>query len=414
MSAIKRVTITSSSPLEDVGILLHVLSILGPEHHLFISAVSKPWAESYERVDSVQMLGLAYYYSIDAPLLTVKSQTTLASAAFESASRVRLAYQSGLRSEGQNGHLQRITGRAADVATLQVAHGLGLDLGGVAEATLGAAEAASVPKLQFLHTELGCPLHEDITYYAAQCGSEGVLRWLKEHGVTFTAITCRGAAAGAHLHVLQILRDEGCEWDATTCTAAAKRGHLAVLQWLHEQGCPWHAATICGDAAESGSIEMLRYLREQGCEYNEDTTTAAALKGQLAVCQYLMAEQCPVDEFACDNAAGDGFPDIVRFLHESGCPWDAGTSCTRAAGSGNIDILQYLKQQGATFDAGSMSAAAQRGHTHVCQYLRAEQCAWDTTACDNAAGGGHVDTLRWLHEQGCPWNIHSARFLAAR
>ena len=28
-------------------------------------------------------------------------------------------------------------------------------------------------------------------------------------------------------------------WDNETCRAAAEGGHLAVLQWARRQGCPW-------------------------------------------------------------------------------------------------------------------------------------------------------------------------------
>jgi hypothetical protein len=148
-----------------------------------------------------------------------------------------------------------MAGKIADVPTLQAARALGLQLTGAV--LIGAAEAASMPiaKLQWLHTEQGCALPDNISYYAAVSGTIDTLRWLKEHGVAFTVETCKGAAAGAHLHVLQYLRAEGCERGISVCTAAAKMGHLSTLKWLHEQGCPWNVERICGDAAESGSIE---------------------------------------------------------------------------------------------------------------------------------------------------------------
>jgi hypothetical protein len=51
--------------------------------------------------------------------------------------------------------------------------------------------------------------------------------------------TCRGAAWGGHLAVLQWLRANGCPWDEAACGAAARRGHLVVLQWLRANGCQW-------------------------------------------------------------------------------------------------------------------------------------------------------------------------------
>jgi hypothetical protein len=414
MSSEKRAEVSRKCHLDDVVILLHVLNMLGPGHHLFISAVSKAWKESYETVASVQMAGLTDDYDAAATNWRITHETTLFSAVFESASRVRLAYQSGMRTEGQNGHLQQIAGRVADVVALRVAHGLGLDLRGFAETTLGAAEAASMPTLQYLHTELGCPLHADTTFYAARFNSMEMLNWLKEHGVAFTASACRGAAAGGQVHLLQFLRKQRCRCDDTTCRAAGKHGQLPALRYLHEQGFFWQAASICGDAAESGSIETLLYLREEGCHYSADTLTAAAMRGQLAVCQFLVGEHCPRDAGACAAAARGGHLEIVRFLQDSGCPWHPVTICIGAAESGNLELLHHLGQQGGVFCERAMRAAAARGYTHICQYLRAEVCPWDTSACSSAASGGHISTLRWLHEHGCPWDAQSLRRSAAQ
>jgi hypothetical protein len=309
--------------------------------------------------------------------------------------------------------MKRIAGRVADLDTLRAAHELGLQL--TEEVLFGAAQSLqfSANKLQWLHTEHGCELFDEISDYAARSGSVETLKWLKARGIVFSAITCEAGAAGAHLHVLQYLREEGCEWDSIVCSAAAQSGHLAVLQWLHEQGCPWYADYICSDAAETGCMEMLLYLRQQGCDYNEQTMAGAAGRGQLSMCQYLVAERCRCDADACEDAARGGHLETVRFLRESGCPWDATAVCEGAAWSGNIELLQYLKQQGCTFNAAVISTAAQRGHLHVCQYLRAEQCPWNAEACSNAAHGRHVDTLRWLHEQGCPLAISEIGWTAA-
>jgi hypothetical protein len=62
----------AASPLDDAGILLQVLNILGPGQHIFISAVSNLWRESYEKVDSVQMAGIIADYDDNAVLHTIK------------------------------------------------------------------------------------------------------------------------------------------------------------------------------------------------------------------------------------------------------------------------------------------------------------------------------------------------------
>jgi hypothetical protein len=235
MPSSKRTAVGAASPLEDAGILLHILSIVGPGQHLFISAVSRAWRESYSRAGSVQMPGITEDYDDIADLRTIGSLTTVYSAVFAPAASVILAHECGLAFDNKN--LHRIAGRVADISVIRAVQELGLQL--TDEVLIGAAEAASVPKLQWLHTQQGCLLPQGICDWAAKSGSIDLLRWLKEHGSEFEFSNCEGAAFGAHQHVLQYLHDEGCEWDDSACSGAARNGHLKVLQWLHEQGCPW-------------------------------------------------------------------------------------------------------------------------------------------------------------------------------
>jgi hypothetical protein len=385
------------------------VDFLGPGHHLFISAVSRAWKESYRQIASVEVAALTYGYDCAALQHTATSQTTLYSSIFASASRVMLAFKCGLAFDTRK--IQRIAGRTAALATLYAAHKLGLPL--TSPVLVGAAVDASVPKLEWLHVDQRRRLPDDISCYAARSGSVSTLVWLKKHGCRYRSSTCVGAAAGAHMDVLEYLRDERCAWDEDTCSAAAKNGHLTTLLWLFEQECPYQPYDICDEAAESGSIETLHFLRQEGCAYTESTMVSAAMRGHLHVCQFLMAEHCPCGASACAAAAERGHLETVRFLHESGCPWNADTICIQAVMSGDIDVLQYFKQQGCVLSEAVMSTAAQRGDLHICQYLRAEQCPWDSTACGNAAREGHLSTLRWLHEQGCPWDVQALRRQAA-
>jgi hypothetical protein len=73
MAAIKRATAMLNSPLDDPGILLQILNILGPGHHLLISAVSKAWRESYKMVDSVH---IESFNDKRAPRLTITWRTS--------------------------------------------------------------------------------------------------------------------------------------------------------------------------------------------------------------------------------------------------------------------------------------------------------------------------------------------------
>jgi hypothetical protein len=74
MPTTKLAEIGAAAPLDDAGILLHVLNNLGPG--LFISAVSKAWRDSYVKVASVQMAGLNQYYEQQADLYDICSHTT--------------------------------------------------------------------------------------------------------------------------------------------------------------------------------------------------------------------------------------------------------------------------------------------------------------------------------------------------
>jgi hypothetical protein len=71
MPTTKLAEIGAAAPLDDAGILLHVLNNLGPG--LFISAVSKAWRDSYVKVASVQMAGLNHYYEQQADLHNICS-----------------------------------------------------------------------------------------------------------------------------------------------------------------------------------------------------------------------------------------------------------------------------------------------------------------------------------------------------
>eukprot|EP00953_Heterococcus_sp_UTEX-ZZ885_P004770 3062-Heterococcus_DN1.PRE.2 len=323
MSSNKRAFVGVVSPLEDAGILLHVLNILGPGHHLFVSAVSKAWRESYRKIANVQIPDLTSDYDEEPFLITVIQEETLFSAVFASASRVNLAFTHGLPFDDLS--LQRIAGRVADIPVLQAARELGLAF--TEELLVGAAEAALVPKLQWLHIAQGCRLRQGLTCFAARSGSTSMLRCLKEHGCVYSTNTCEGAAAGGHQHVLQFLRDQGCEWDESACSAAAEHGHLSTLKWLHEHGCPWDADEICDDAAQSGSTELLTYLSSKG------VTSVPALWLLLHGVGVLL------------SATAGGHLETLRFLHETGFPWNPARICEAAAVSGKLELLHYVKQQ---------------------------------------------------------------------
>eukprot|EP00953_Heterococcus_sp_UTEX-ZZ885_P024633 13463-Heterococcus_DN1.PRE.1 len=112
MSSKKRGAASATSPLEDAGILLHVLQILGPGQHLLISAVSKAWRDIYARVPEVTMAQLTHSYDDQAFPCTIDSQTTLCSALFASATSFNWACACGLDLESDSiESIERVAGR---------------------------------------------------------------------------------------------------------------------------------------------------------------------------------------------------------------------------------------------------------------------------------------------------------------
>eukprot|EP00588_Corethron_pennatum_P016774 CAMPEP_0194310216 /NCGR_PEP_ID=MMETSP0171-20130528/7142_1 /TAXON_ID=218684 /ORGANISM="Corethron pennatum, Strain L29A3" /LENGTH=270 /DNA_ID=CAMNT_0039063719 /DNA_START=158 /DNA_END=970 /DNA_ORIENTATION=+ len=107
---------------------------------------------------------------------------------------------------------------------------------------------------------------ESTSIIGAGCGRKD---WVERGGV-FDELTCRAAAMGGQLRVLQWLRQRGCPWNSLTCGEAARYGHLEVLRWARGAGCPWDEDT-CYYAARGGHVEVLRWALEHGCLYDPRT-----------------------------------------------------------------------------------------------------------------------------------------------
>jgi hypothetical protein len=350
MSCSKRGAASPTSSLEDAGILLHVLQILGPGQHLLISAVSKAWRDIYARVPEVTMAQLTHSYDEQAFPCTIDSQTTLCSALFASATSFNWACACGLDLDSDSiESIERVAGRVADVPTLRAAHELGLQL--TDAVLIGTAESLAVLKLQWLHVEQARPLPADICSHAARRGSIDMLRCLKEHGSVFEASNCAGAAAGGHQHVLQYLRDEGCEWDWSACSAAAKHGHLAVLKWLREQGCPWEWDEICGDAAL-----CLMMSNSSSSSQNSSLRRSTSYKSVVASVSRLQL------------AISSGF-DIERKTNKCYNSYRVAFAAGKYA---DKEVLLWLKAH----------------HTVL----------WGESICGGAIKAGRLDMLKWLHD----------------
>jgi hypothetical protein len=103
-------------------ILQRILSFVGPGHWHFLSTVSTWVREDYRNVDSMQVPA----YCTSTQTVICFAQMTLYSSIFTSASRVKLAHESGLDCKAVK--YEYAAGRHADTTTLAAAHELGMDL----------------------------------------------------------------------------------------------------------------------------------------------------------------------------------------------------------------------------------------------------------------------------------------------
>jgi hypothetical protein len=326
---------------------------------LFVSAVCKPWQESYAR---------AVAKSSRAP------NETLYIAAFESASRILVAIH-GYKFifDDKNSYL---AGLHADAKTLRRAFALGMPMNS-AVAT-GAAESGRLSTLQCAHSLEKCPLPNNIAAIAARLGDIAMLAWLLSIGHKLQGGTMKAALAAGNINVLDFLHEKECQLDGFAYDNAA---NAEVAQWLYvRKGMSGRVELQRANytAAEQGKLDILHWTREKNVPYTNVTMRYAASAGTKAIptMQYLLSEGCIMDTDDCYSAA---------------------------VTQGSVDVLEWLTQEhNATFSEDSLEVAASEGHINVCIYLRQQGCAWDAAACTAAASCEHFDALKWLVEQGCP------------
>jgi hypothetical protein len=248
----------SSNPLQQIGILQHVLDYVGPGHWCLVAEVSSLWRDTYRRIASTEVQAYVYADKIKCVL-----QMTLFSAVFASPLLVRHAQAHELDCTTER--YQRAAGRHADIVTLEAAHGLGMPY--TYETMLGAARCNELAVVQFLDAQ-GCPWDKSVFNQAATQGHTAMCAYL--HG-------------------------EHCPWNTDTCAYAAINGHASTLRWLHEHGCPWNSSGIGISAAVGGSVDTIVYLQQQGIEFTAgkltDMLNAAGAYNKLAAAKWLRQQE---------------------------------------------------------------------------------------------------------------------------
>ncbi|RLN91435.1 hypothetical protein BBJ28_00026043 [Nothophytophthora sp. Chile5] len=277
-------------------------------------------------------------------------------------------------------------------------------------ATVAAAANGHLDVLQWLYSELGVALTEEVIAKAAENGHLDVVKWLHFNDCESGTWTMDDAAKNGHFEILRWLHDncsEGCTEMAMTW--AANNGRLDILQWLHTnrtEGCSTMAMDL---AAQNNCMEIVRWLHEHR---SEGCTTAAmdgaAEAGHLEMIEWLHThrkEGCTTD--AMDRA---GNLDVVKWLHANRSEGCTTWAMDWAAARGRLELVKWLhdnRREGCTVEA--MNVAAINGHLDVVKWLhenRSEGCGANTMA--TAANSDHLEIVKFLHKNRGEVNAQSA------
>jgi hypothetical protein len=153
----------------------------------------------------------------------------------------------------------------------------------------GAAKGGQMDTLKWLRAN-GTPLYSNLCEIAAGQGHLELMKWLmwvadcrgtqyiveiassrghlhilrylnySKPGIALTMTSCRNAAYGGHLHILEWMKENG-RWNKSMCTYAAKGGQLETLQWLRSNGCPWDRGECMRAASPANEYPWDTYVR---------------------------------------------------------------------------------------------------------------------------------------------------------
>eukprot|EP00953_Heterococcus_sp_UTEX-ZZ885_P003743 2536-Heterococcus_DN1.PRE.4 len=392
MSRARVYTVDASTILSDAAILQRVFSFL-PGHWLYLGGVCHEWMHCYKQMPVCEVSTVDCFHGNKSVACTWR--TTLASAVFQSPSRVRLAVASGLQWEdahqrglhGESSDKQRyIAGLHADVPSLLVAEELGLTVG--AKTVIGAADSGHECVVNYLIQEQNCAIPHDAVDYAAQNGNVNMLKCLRQNGCVFTRATCTLAASAGRLPALQYILQ--CE--------EIEGGH-ELSKWVSYFGIKY--------AAGSGNIELVQWIQQKlrGRMF-DDAMYAAACRGQTAMCQYLHSQQCPWEEEASIAAAHVGHVETLVWLQEHGRPYNDDNVLTTAAQGGSIAVMEYLLQHRVVPTPAKLTDMLNRAgaydHLQAAQWLRRQGAEWPAKLMNlfrRCSWQGEL--LAWARAEGC-------------
>ena len=280
----------SATVMGNAGILRAILSLVEAGQFIYVASTCTIWRAAYPKALE-GALSPRKCYGLHEP---VKIKVTSYAAVFSSSSRLRMAVVHGLKLASCRWTLCEAAGRHADLATLQLAAELGLEIKSlVLRGALNSGSLSSITKSAWLIDVHGVSLrwvrlNTAKAALSAKAPIE-VLQWLDTKGVVWPDDAICIAAKQGSVSTLQYLRAINCPWGSGAPIAAASQGHLPALQYLLQEGCPFDDVTIADHAAAGGNIDLMEWLRtEHGVLYTVEATCAAASRKRIDALQYLV------------------------------------------------------------------------------------------------------------------------------
>ena len=121
------------------------------------------------------------------------------------------------------------------------------------------------------------------------------------------------------------------------CAIAALGGHFETLRWARDNGCEWNALTTMF-AARGGHFEILKYLRWGCISWMQLTRSSKAPRfSPCRPCAY--KAKITWFQLLPSNST------CTATLRQNDCPWD-GDCLACAAASGNVEMLAWCCDNG--------------------------------------------------------------------
>lgn len=105
--------------------------------------------------------------------------------------------------------------------------------------------------------------------YAAFGGQIGILERLRQRNPSWIDEKVgHSAALGGHILVLEWAGARDVPISSGIGALAAREGHIHVLQWLQANFSIWSAREVCTEAAANGHLHLLQWWRATGRPFN--------------------------------------------------------------------------------------------------------------------------------------------------